>query len=361
MIHETMIREILARPQDIAWLPWAVQYFFFIGLACGAVLFAGGQRICARQGMLSAQQSQWEFAALMLAATAVVVAPLALNADLHQPARVWHFYAHFTPWSWMSWGSIFLPLFSLLVMGYFLTLIYSRLKAKPLPRLLAGLALLCGLSAISILLYTGREVSILRAQPLWFSLWLPLFIFLTACQAIPSLLALWLWREPQYQRPLARWQLISLVVLAWVTLLWAYSDKLWASGDNLSAQALRHWAVQSPFIALFPVALWLLLFGLALFNGRKTLSTPVIATQALIALTLCWSVRWLLLMQTQTLPKYNALANPYTLPLGSEGLLAIIGTFGLWIAAIIAIREGVKWLEQKVTGANRVEGEIHHG
>ncbi|HHJ0102685.1 TPA: tetrathionate reductase subunit TtrC [Yersinia enterocolitica] len=361
MIHETMIREILARPQDIAWLPWAVQYFFFIGLACSAVLFAGGQRICARQGKLSAQQSQWEFTALMLAVTAVVVAPLALNADLHQPARVWHFYAHFTPWSWMSWGSIFLPLFSLLVMGYFLALIYSRLKAKPLPRLLAGLALLCGLSAISILLYTGREVSILRAQPLWFSLWLPLFIFLTACQAIPSLLALWLWREPQYQRPLARWQLISLVVLARVTLLWVYSDKLWASGDNLSAPALRHWAVQSPFIALFPLALWLLLFGLALFNGRKTLSTPVIATQALIALTLCWSVRWLLLMQTQTLPKYNVLANPYTLPLGSEGLLAIIGTFGLWVAAIIAIREGVKWLEQKVTSANRVEGEIHHG
>ncbi|HDL6510209.1 TPA: tetrathionate reductase subunit TtrC [Yersinia enterocolitica] len=361
MIHETMIREILARPQDIAWLPWAVQYFFFIGLACSAVLFAGGQRICARQGKLSAQQSQWEFTALMLAVTAVVVAPLALNADLHQPARVWHFYAHFTPWSWMSWGSIFLPLFSLLVMGYFLALIYSRLKAKPLPRLLAGLALLCGLSAISILLYTGREVSILRAQPLWFSLWLPLFIFLTACQAIPSLLALWLWREPQYQRPLARWQLISLVVLAWVTLLWVYSDKLWASGDNLSAPALRHWAVQSPFIALFPLALWLLLFGLALFNGRKTLSTPVIATQALIALTLCWSVRWLLLMQTQNLPKYNVLANPYTLPLGREGLLAIIGTFGLWVAAIIAIREGVKWLEQKVTSANRVEGEIHHG
>lgn len=26
-----MIREIMARPQEIAWLPWAVQYFFFIG------------------------------------------------------------------------------------------------------------------------------------------------------------------------------------------------------------------------------------------------------------------------------------------------------------------------------------------
>nr|WP_145536197.1 tetrathionate reductase subunit TtrC [Yersinia thracica] len=349
-----MIREILARPQDIAWLPWAVQYFFFIGLACGAVLFAGGQRMFSRRGLLSAQQSQLEFAAMMLAVTAVVVAPLALNADLHQPARVWHFYAHFTPWSWMSWGSIFLPLFSMLVMGYFLVLIYSRLKAKPLPRLLAGLALLSALSALSILLYTGREVSTLRAQPLWFSGWLPLFIFLTACQAIPSLLSVWLWREPQYQRPLARWQLVNLVLLALVTVLWA-------SGDNVSAQALRDWAAQAPVTAAFPVALWLLLFGLALFNGKKIVSTPVIAAQALIALTLCWSVRWLLLMQTQTLPKYNVLANPYSLPLGSEGLLAIIGTFGLWVAAIIAIREGVRWLEQKVTSTNRVEGEIHHG
>lgn len=23
-----MIREVMARPQEIAWLPWAVQYFF---------------------------------------------------------------------------------------------------------------------------------------------------------------------------------------------------------------------------------------------------------------------------------------------------------------------------------------------
>lgn len=349
-----MIREILARPQDIAWLPWAVQYFFFIGLACGAVLFAGGQRMLALRGALSAQQSQLEFAALMLAVTAVVVAPLALNADLHQPARVWHFYAHFTPWSWMSWGSLFLPLFSLCVVGYFLALIYSRLKAKPLPGLLNGLALLCALSAISILLYTGREVSILRAQPLWFSLWLPVFIFLTACQSIPPLLAMWLWREPQYQPSLAGWQFANLAVLALVTMLWA-------SGDNPSAQALRHWAIQSPLIAAFPLILWLALFGLTLLMWTKRLPVSVVAIQVVAALTLCWSVRWLLLMQTQTLPKYNVLANPYSLPFGSEGLLAIIGTFGLWIAAIIAIREGVRWLEQKVSGTNRAEEEIHHG
>lgn len=344
-----MIREILARPQEIAWLPWAVQYFFFIGLACSAVLFAAGLRVFSRQ-----QHNPLEFAALMFAVTAVVVAPLALNADLHQPARVWHFYAHFTPWSWMSWGSLFLPLFSVLVVAYFVALTYSRCWGIPLPRLLMGLAWLCVLSAVSILLYTGREVSILRAQPLWFSLWLPLFIFLSAWQAIPSLLAAWLWHQPQYQHPLARWQMINLVALAGVTLLWA-------SGDTPSAQVLRGWSAGSPMLAALPMVLWGLLLGLAGVNRQKRFSTALLVVQGLMALSLCWSVRWLLLMQTQTLPKYNVLTNPYALPLGSEGLLAIIGTFGLWIAVIIAAREGVRWLEQKVSGGKTFEGEMHHG
>lgn len=344
-----MIREILARPQDIAWLPWAVQYFFFIGLACSAVLFAGCQRAFSRQ-----QPNALEFAAMMIAVTAVIVAPLALNADLHQPARVWHFYAHFTPWSWMSWGSLFLPLFSVLVVTYFMALTYSRLWGKTLPRLLAALAWLSALSAVSILLYTGREVSVLRAQPLWFSLWLPLVIFLSAWQAIPPLLALWLWRKPQYQQTLAHWQFINLVVLAGII-------SIWVSGNNPSAQALRDWSMQSPILAAIPVVLWLLLLGLAVVNKAKNLSTLMIVIQGGFALSLCWSVRWLLLMQTQTLPKFNILANPYSLPLGSEGLLAIVGTFGLWIALMIVAREGVRWLQHKVSDGKSFKGEMRHG
>ena len=34
-----IIEEVLAQPQTVTWLPWAVQYFFFIGLsACAALL-----------------------------------------------------------------------------------------------------------------------------------------------------------------------------------------------------------------------------------------------------------------------------------------------------------------------------------
>ena len=33
MNHSLIIDEVLAHPQDVSWLPWAVQYFFFIGIA----------------------------------------------------------------------------------------------------------------------------------------------------------------------------------------------------------------------------------------------------------------------------------------------------------------------------------------
>ncbi|MDN0086032.1 tetrathionate reductase subunit TtrC [Yersinia nurmii] len=334
-----MIREILARPQEISWLPWAVQYFFFIGLACGAVLLGCWQRWFRRD-----KGQPLERAALMLAVTAAIVAPLALSADLHQPARAWHFYPYFTPWSWMSWGSLFLPLFSGLVVTYFLALIYGQRVNRPLTGLLRLLSILTALSALSILMYTGREVSVLRAQPLWFTLWLPLFIFLTAMQAVPSLLALWLWRQPQVQRYLARWQLVSLLFLALVTLLWA-------SGSTLSAAALRQWASGHPLTAAAPLLIGLMLLGLALLNLTRRLSIGAVILQSLLAMVLCWMVRWLLLMQSQTLPKYNVLTHPYQLSLGTDGLLAIIGTFGLWVTLIIALREGVR----------RWEGRVQHG
>ena len=44
------------------------------------------------------------------------MAPIALTADLHQPARAWHFYAQTRVGSVMWYGAYLLPLFSLLSM-----------------------------------------------------------------------------------------------------------------------------------------------------------------------------------------------------------------------------------------------------
>lgn len=340
-----MIREIMARPQEIAWLPWAVQYFFFIGLACGSVVIAVWLRWREPNKTV-----RLELAAVSLAVVSGTVAPLALSADLHQPARIWHFYAHFTPWSWMSLGSLFLPLFTLLVMSYFALLMRSRLRAETLPfwarwlqifpawreeKWLRWVALATLLSAASILLYTGREVSVLRAQPLWYSLWLPWLLLLTAVQAVPPLLACWLRHEPQWQPRLAGYQAVSLLLLCFSCLGW------WLDGSTSSA-ALHRLASQGVVWRLAGIAVVvsiLLLLALAWRVRSQALGAKGLLGQCMVALLLCWGVRWLLLMQTQTLPKFNVLANPYVLPLGSEGLLAILGTLGLWIALIIGIRE----------------------
>lgn len=340
-----MIREIMARPQEIAWLPWAVQYFFFIGLACGSVIIAVWLRWREPNKTL-----RLELAAVSLAVVSGTVAPLALSADLHQPARIWHFYAHFTPWSWMSLGSLFLPLFSLSVVSYFVLLLRGRLRTQTLPfwarwlqifpawqeeKWLRWVALGCLLSAASILLYTGREVSVLRAQPLWYSLWLPWLLLLTAMQAVPPLLACWLRHEPQWQPRLARYQAVTLLLLCISCLGW------WLDGSTSSA-ALHRLASQGVVWRLAGIAFVasiLLLLALAWRVRRRALGAKGLLGQCMVALLLCWGVRWLLLMQTQTLPKFNVLTNPYVLPLGSEGLLAILGTLGLWIALIIGIRE----------------------
>uniref|UniRef100_UPI0035C78011 tetrathionate reductase subunit TtrC n=1 Tax=Serratia quinivorans TaxID=137545 RepID=UPI0035C78011 len=340
-----MIREIMARPQEIAWLPWAVQYFFFIGLACGSIMIAVWLRWRDPQNT-----SRLELAAVSLAVVSGTVAPMALSADLHQPARIWHFYAYFTPWSWMSLGSLFLPLFTLLVVSYFVLLLRGQLRAKTLPfwarwlqlrpawreeKWLRWVALATLLSAVSILLYTGREVSVLRAQPLWFSLWLPWLLLLTAMQAVPPLLACWLRQEPQWQPRLARYQAVSLLLLCLSGLGW------WLDGST-SSVALRSLSTQGAvwlWAGIAFVALTLLLLALAWRTRHRPLGTKGLLVQSTAALLLCWGVRWMLLMQTQTLPKFNVLTNPYVLPLGSEGLLAILGTLGLWMALIIGIRE----------------------
>ncbi len=63
-------------------------------------------------------------------------------------------------------------------------------------------------------------------------------------------------------------------------------------------------------------------------------------------------MRWTLLIQVQTVPKFNAQFNPYSLPCGTDGWLAILGTFGLWIALLIIIRETLNGLTRDYNMAN---------
>lgn len=337
MTHSLLVEEVLTRPQEISWLPWAVQYFFFIGIAACAALFA-----CVLHWRKS-DSAKLENLTLLIALTCAITAPLALTADLHQTARFWHFYAYPTPWSWMPWGALFLPLFTAFLGLWFLALQLKRFTKKSY-RATKWLALASALTAAGLLLYTGREVSIVQARPIWFSYTFPVAMFLSAFHTFFALLIVSLRGEPALQRKLALWQLWTLGGLAFVVVFWL-------NGDTLSGVAIRDWLTVSASARHYAAGwavLWFISLGLGGVALFQPLTMPLRILQALSAMALCWLMRWTLLIQVQTVPKFNAQFTPYTLPAGTDGWLAILGTFGLWIALLIIIRETVNGFARRI-------------
>ncbi|MFM5135671.1 NrfD/PsrC family molybdoenzyme membrane anchor subunit [Aeromonas rivipollensis] len=348
------INELLAPDQPITWLPWAVQYFFLIGLAYGA-LWLGAADLWRK-----APDRRLQTLAAVLMMGAGVVAPIALTADLHQPARAWHFYAQTRFTSIMWYGAYLLPLFSLLSMLLGWLLIRPNLarrgeehdRVAALARLLClgswsgerwlkPLALLAALSGLSIALYTGLETMAVQARPLWHTPWLPWLLALSALLAAQSALLL-------LNRLLTGWQqgteagLLrqirpTLALLAFSLLGWA----LFGGASAAEAAALYRldpsWRLAAHWLLLT-----LALLGLLLLAGHRF--SPRLQTWGLglLALHLVWGLRWLVLIQGQLAPKYGAGVYVYQIAWGPAGVLGILGTFGLLLALLVALSELVR-------------------
>ena len=348
------INELLAPDQPITWLPWAVQYFFLIGLAYGA-LWLGAADLWRK-----APDRRLQTLAAVLMMGAGVVAPIALTADLHQPARAWHFYAQTRFTSIMWYGAYLLPLFSLLSMLFGWLLIRPNLarrgeehdRVAALARLLClgswsgerwlkPLALLAALSGLSIALYTGLETMAVQARPLLHTPWLPWLLALSALLAAQSALLL-------LNRLLAGWQgrteadLLrqirpTLALLAFSLLGWA----LFGGASAAEASALYRldpsWRLAAHWLLLT-----LALLGLLLLAGHRF--SPRLQTWGLglLALHLVWGLRWLVLIQGQLVPKYGAGVYVYQIAWGPAGVLGILGTFGLLLALLVALSELVR-------------------
>lgn len=202
------ITEVLVQPQAMAWLPWAVQYFFYIGSAyAAAILFL--------IALLFEQHTSHRLRAALVLTMAIgaIVGPLALTGDLHQPGRAWHFYAHITPWSWMSLGSLFLPVFSALAVATAWLYLRQDLIAlrnqpgKVLPllsklslgewtvshKVMLTISAITVLSGLTIALYTGAEIAIVKSRSLWHQPASPILWFVTAFMgAVGFSLLIWL-------------------------------------------------------------------------------------------------------------------------------------------------------------------------
>ncbi len=346
----TEIVETVNVAREVAWLPWAVQYFFLIGLSYGAYLVSLPGLVFRRPG--------WEGIsrlALLAALVCGLTAPVALLADLHQPGRFWHFYAYFTPSSWMSWGAFFIPVY----LGGLI--LYAWLAFRPalarhaqdggrlagVARFLAygghesrkallAAALLAFVGAALVALYTGVEVMVVRARPLWHTPLLPVQFFVTALAGGLGLSLLFNRFLPGGGDPVAtRRMALALAASQGVALLVgaAWLGLGLSGASPVHAQALAEVA---------PSANWQLS---ALWAVAASVATLLLALKwpgsglliGLLALHSAWMMRWTIFIGGQEVPKTGAGYYSYQLPLGPEGLMGIVGTAGLWIFLFIAL------------------------
>jgi tetrathionate reductase subunit C len=343
------VLEVVNVSREITWLPWAVQYFFLIGISVACFLMS-------LQGYVFGRDTG-AFARLALigALACGLVAPVALLADLHQPGRFWRFYAHPNFSSWMAWGAFFIPAYVGGLLAYAWAVLRADFAAAgqapgamaalyrliacgdaPSPRLVRAIAAWTTVFAVLMLLYTGMEVMVVRSRPLWNTPFLPLQFAATAFVGAGGLVLLlqFVLRLPDdaVEHVAGRWTLIALLATVVLGTAWFLAGAL--SLERTHAQALAsvagqpQWQLTALWLAgatLLPVAiLWFRPTGLGWLIG-------------LLGLHVAWMLRWTVFIGGQTVPKTGAGLYVYHLPLGHDGLLGIAGTLGLWLFITIVL------------------------
>ncbi|MBS7791463.1 polysulfide reductase NrfD [Roseococcus sp. SDR] len=366
--------EVINVTREAAWLPWAVQYFFLIALSVGCFLLS-------LPGLLGTNPTWLRIARVALVGALVcgIAAPVALLADLHQPGRFWRFYAHPNLNSWMAWGAFFIP-------GYLLGLfLYAwaalrpalaegagrgvllrglwRLVAFPRLRLPTGallrLAAFVTLGfALLVLLYTGMEVMVVRARPLWNTPFLPVQFALTGLVGATGL-ALVLERMLTGHQPAAASLMTRLLVV--LVLATGLVGAAWLAAGLIPWNATHAAALQSVVghEAWRLTAIWA---GLAAAATIGLAMVPRAGWLAgLLALHACWMFRWTVFIGGQAVPKTGAGLYATHLPMGHDGLLGILGTGGLCLFLAIAITALLPWNQASAAPAARPAGDALPG
>lgn len=326
------IIEILTPAYDAAWLPWAVQYFFLIGIATTTAITVA---------LISFTDAQSPVRRVLPAAVTVllvsaIVAPIALFADLQQPGRFWHFYAYFSPHSWMSIGAFLLPVFVVLSLLYALFWWFNR------ETLLRFSSILLIVSAVSILIYTGAEVMIIRARPLWHTYFLPINFALTGWLAsLGAILLVARWTPNGLTALPAglmrRLSLAALVLLAISACGWVLAGITGVEPSFTAAMELFSTYPTWRSSLYGSVILALVLIALLSVRPERICSPWHSLICALVMMGSAWVFRWIIFMSVQGVPKYGAGLYLQSMPLGSDGLMGMIGILGLCIALLAIV------------------------
>ena len=163
---------------DFNIAPWGheiVIYFFLIGAAAMAFVYAAAPAVFGNLFNGAAQSMvPFQKAGMIVALALLLICGPLLIMDLGQPSRFLYpiIYFHWT--SPLSWGSLFLPLFGMCIIGFFVGLI------KENQRLMRWNGILGSLLALSMPLYTGLDLMVHQSRELWSNPTIPvLFVILS--------------------------------------------------------------------------------------------------------------------------------------------------------------------------------------
>jgi tetrathionate reductase subunit C len=213
------------------------------------------------------------------------------------------------------------------------------------PALLTVVGYLTLVSALLVALYTGTEMAVVKARPLWHGPMMPLLLLITGISGAAGF-SLLLNRLLADNDAHARQQLgrvlgqgLSLGLL--LTLFWFLAG---ASGASASGQALQRLAME--YNPLSFTLVWLLLCSLLPLVLLGLHSTRYYWLAGSLGLLGAWMFRWSMFMDGQRIPKTGAGFYDYTIPLGHEGWLGMLGTLGLCVALLVILTSLLPWQAQ---------------
>ena len=168
---------------NIAPWPWELAlYFFLIGTAGMVFVAAAAPKVF---GNVAAPFEGFQKTGMAVALLLLLVCAPLLIFDLGKPSRFLYpiLYFHWT--SPLSWGSLFLPLFGLSIIGFLYGLYTSNANFMKWSGILGSLL------ALSMPLYTGLDLMVHQSRELWSNPTIPvLFVILsiTSGSALVSIL-----------------------------------------------------------------------------------------------------------------------------------------------------------------------------
>jgi tetrathionate reductase subunit C len=366
------IIEIINVTRDIVWGIDDAHYLFMIGASAAALLFASLVYVLGLK--------RYEDSApigLIVALSLGLAAPFNLIANLSQPGRFYSLFYHTHSSSPMSWGTFILTLYLLATLAHTWTVLRGTLARRgkgggSISSLYRILALGGGASsaafirqtgaiaaffALAVITYTGVEVSVVRAVPLWHSALVPILFITVSLVSGVALVVLVAWfvggiRNVTQRKAVGDLLFGLLLADLFLQALWLLVEIGFGVRDS---QIARQFIFQKHLITFIVVGIGgtVLLPALLLILPSFRRAWGPLSLASLLATIGAWIFRWNMVIGGQEIPKTSAGFYSYTPVLtGHDGVLDVVANiaFALFLLFILTWLFPTEEIREEPTG-----------